>query len=136
MKCKKSLEQLTTYEQKSYPRFVNLNVPKFKCETLTTPISNYQSMGINKAFNTSADFDDMFDDKGITYIKGIYHKALIEVDEKGTVAAAVTAIVTKSGCCMGTETELQPLEIIFDSPFDFYIYDSESHIILFSGYFC
>ncbi|ETO12398.1 hypothetical protein RFI_24978 [Reticulomyxa filosa] len=76
-------EELTTYEQKSYPRLVNLSVPKFECETSIKAIETYQAMRISKAFSASADFNDMFDDKAITYIKEIYHKALIELDEKG-----------------------------------------------------
>ncbi|MBR2254441.1 MAG: hypothetical protein IJ856_01260 [Candidatus Methanomethylophilaceae archaeon] len=61
------------------------------------------------------------------------HQAKIEVDEEGTVAAAVTEMIMTCGCALG-----KPLpEITFrcDIPFVFTISGCESAVPLFVGYF-
>ena len=60
------------------------------------------------------------------------HQAVIDLDEKGTEAAAATAIMMMRCAMIPRETE-DPF--IVDQPFKFLIYDSEHDVVLFSGKF-
>jgi serpin B len=62
-------------------------------------------------------------------VSDVIQKALIEVDEKGTVAAAATAIMT-------TNESYNPVQVIqfeADHPFLFYLRDQVSGMLLFQG---
>jgi serpin B len=61
------------------------------------------------------------------WIDDVYHKAFIAVDEKGTEAAAATAVVAVD------ESALQPVTLSLDRPFMFLIYDQPTGQILFLG---
>ena len=62
------------------------------------------------------------------YISDVIHKAIIEVDEKGTVAAAVTAIVEELEHEEDMYESLPPIIITVDKPFLFFI-RSGNHVI-------
>ena len=72
---------------------------------------------MNDAFNNSADFSVMKKEKDIK-ISSIIHKTFIKVDEQGTEAAAVTAVVMK--CFMALPPEPIPVMKV-DHPFLFII---------------
>merc|ERR1712013_839842 len=57
---------------------------------------------------------------------GVIHRAVIDVDEKGTKAAAASAVVM-SRCLPPTKR--------FDSPFTWHIADQQKKVVLFSGRF-
>jgi serpin B len=77
--------------------------------------------------DTVADFSAM-DGTNELFIGGVYHKAFVAVDEKGTEAAAATAVV------MQVESVSMPdLHLIVDRPFIFLIRDNTSGAILFLG---
>ena len=59
-----------------------------------------------------------------------FHKAFVAVDEKGTEAAAATAVMMRSGAGMPTG---EPLAFTADHPFLFMIRDTGSGAILFMG---
>ena len=65
------------------------------------------------------------------YIDNAYHKTFIAVDEKGTEAAAATAVV------MMSESEMprpeKPIEVRVDRPFFYAIMDTASRTALFMG---
>jgi serpin B len=110
-------------------RKVDLFLPKFKMSTsydLTAPL---KKAGIKDAFDMSvADFTPMGFSKGDICISQAMHKAIVEVTEKGTEAAAVTAVelATRS---------LPPPTPTFtaDHPFLFLIRDQSTGTILFLG---
>ncbi len=56
------------------------------------------------------------------------HQAFIAVDEKGTEAAAATAVVMRA-----TAAPLKQVELRIDRPFLFVIQDDETGTILFMG---
>jgi len=110
---------------------VQLSLPKFKA-TLGLSLSDYlKQMGMGEAFSLSADFSKMSGSKDLC-ISEVIHKAFIEVDEKGTEAAAATAVVMETTSCA---PQKRPDPIIFkaDRPFLFYIVDDQSQSILFMG---
>lgn len=111
------------------PREIELFLPKFKVESGYDLVSPFRKMGMTDAFSPSeADFTGMGEwPKGKVFIGQITHKAVVEVNEEGTEAAAATAVemVTKS----------MPYYPVFraDHPFLYIIRDNRSGVILFMG---
>jgi len=111
---------------------LNLFVPKFKYEFQLQLNGILSTMGINDAFDKKADFSHMA--SGIPLkIDSVIHKAMIEVNEEGTKAAAVTYVEMDEIECDDDDDEDDPPTIRFDHPFSFYIFDEKNQIILFSG---
>ena len=89
-------------------------------------------MGIKDAFSdVHADFSNMTGDKDLK-IDAVIHKAVIEVDEEGTEAAAATVVMIGR---MGRSIPEPTPVIRFDHPFQFMIYDEEHAVCLFNGRF-
>ncbi|MBU3214928.1 serpin family protein [Clostridium estertheticum] len=84
--------------------------------------------GMKRAFKPGADFSKMSKDNDL-YISLVKQKCYIDVDEKGTEAAASTAVIMK-------ETSVKPLELnkfIANRPFIYVITDNKTDSILFMG---
>jgi serpin B len=64
-------------------------------------------------------------------ISEVFHKAFVKVDEKGTEAAAATAVIMqRAGAAMPQQP---PKEFVADHPFLFVIRDVRSGLVLFAG---
>ncbi|MFO0572032.1 MAG: serpin family protein [Polyangiaceae bacterium] len=63
------------------------------------------------------------------YIDKVFHKAFVKVDEKGTEAAAATAVVMPRAGGMPPK----PVELKADHPFLFFIRDHQTGLVLFMG---
>jgi len=105
---------------------VDVTLPKFTFEhdlPLTQPL---QEMGMRSAFE-AADFSGMDGTRSLV-ITDVLHKAFVAVDEKGTEAAAATAVVVG-------KTSAPPPSVSFtvDRPFLFLIRDIQTGAILFLG---
>lgn len=118
-------------------REVNLHLPKFKITPPTVPLSQVlQKMGMTTAFDKpdgSADFDAMAPKKPDDYlaISEVFHKTFLELDEKGTEAAAATAVAM---AYVGSAAPSQkPVELKADRPFLFAIQHAASGACLFFG---
>ena len=110
--------------------YIKMSMPKFKIEYETSLNEMMMNMGITTAFDTqNADFTKMFDKGNMWFTKTI-HKTFINVDEKGTEAAAVTAIGMA-----GSSLPPEPIELKFNKPFCFAIRDNTSGETLFMGRF-
>ena len=110
-----------------------LELPKFKTEYSSSMKDILISMGIKEAFNSnSADFSKIVTivDGGIVYISEVVHKTYIDVNEKGTEAAAATSVGMSATSAPQPE---EMFEMIVDRPFVFTIDDKESGEILFIG---
>lgn len=108
--------------------YIKLSMPKFKIEYSASLNDMLMNIGITDAFKRdTAQFENMFD-KGNMWISYTIHKTYISVDEKGTEAAAVTAIGMG-----GTSLPPEPTELKFNKPFYFAIRDNTSGEILFMG---
>ncbi len=114
-----------------------LDFPKFTGGSSFRLSDLLQDMGMPLAFSrTEADFRRM---NGVgpgvlgqsLYIDEVFHKTFIDLDEAGTEAAAATAVVMMRLTAMPVEDE--PLEIRFDRPFVYAIYDHPTDTILFLG---
>ena len=107
---------------------VSVTIPKFKMETDVDFTALLQQMGVAEAFGNDANFSAMTS-KNDLKITQVLHKAVIEVEEKGTEAAAATAVI------MGLKSAYMPqLKRFFaNHPFIYYIWDSENELMLFAG---
>jgi len=114
--------------------WVHFSVPKFKTEYLHKNLKGIlQGFGVKTAFSyPDADFWSMFDgirpDMPIV-IENIIQKTFIEVDEKGTEAAAVTVIDMAPTSAIKPD----PVNFICDRPFTYIIRDDSTGTILFMG---
>ena len=119
-------------------RDVDLHLPKFKLEPPTIALAKrFQTLGMKSAFDQprgSADFDRMAPRKpnDYLYISQIFHKTFIAVDEKGTEAAAATAVVMMKATAIAGPKP-QPIEVKVDHPFIYAIQHVPSGVCLFLG---
>jgi serpin B len=109
------------------PRHVNLSFPKFTFRTEASLKDALAAMGMPIAFTDTADFSGMTKQEPLA-IAEVLHQAFIAVDEKGTEAAAATAVVMRT-----TSAPLSPVELRVDRPFMFAIQDDETGALLFMG---
>lgn len=107
----------------------SIEMPRFQLEYETSLKEILQQMGMQLAFEPlAAHFDNMISLSENVYLKDAKHKAYIEVEEKGTVAAAVTSI--EAGV---TSAPAKTFQMIIDRPFFFAIHDRQTDTILFMG---
>ncbi|WP_165072545.1 serpin family protein [Paludisphaera rhizosphaerae] len=112
------------------PTRVKLSLPKFQSTAEFDLKNTLSSLGMPDAFDPAkADFSGITG-KRDTAIAAVVHKAFIEVEEKGTEAAAATAVVGVRSSAM-----LPQKDVIFraDHPFLYLIRDTQSGAILFMG---
>ena len=117
---------------------VDLHLPKFKFEPPTIALAeNLQALGMKSAFDIprgSANFDGIAPRKpnDYLYISNVFHKTFIAVDEKGTEAAAATAVVMMRATGMAGPKP-KPIEVRVDRPFVYAIQHVPSGVCLFLG---
>lgn len=112
------------------PREIVLRFPKFTLEDDLSLLEALNELGINKAFDgREADFSKMADLEKLEalniFISDVLHASFIEVDEKGTEAAALTAVEIRAVSA--------PMPVEFNKPFFFIIEEPETGTILFLG---
>jgi serpin B len=106
---------------------VDLTMPKYKMEYGIKLLNDALSvLGMEVAFSPSADFSNIAD--GI-FISRVLHKAVIEVNEKGSEAAAATVVEMVESAMPVDEI----MEFRVDRPFMFTISDDRTGSILFMG---
>lgn len=109
---------------------VDILLPKFKIEYMKTLKSILSGMGMQEAFSTNADFSGINPNRDL-FISEVLHKTFIQVDEEGTEAAAVTAIVFETT----SFDPNKPQKTYFhcNRPFLFAISEKDTGAILFMG---
>jgi serpin B len=118
-------------------REVDLHLPKFKIEPPTILLAEkFEALGMKTAFNKpagSANFDRMAPRKpnDYLYISQVFHKTFIAVDEKGTEAAAATAVAMMAGTALIQRPP--PVEVKIDRPFIYAIQHVPTSVCLFLG---
>jgi serpin B len=108
------------------PAYVALSFPKISIDGNVPLKARLQALGMASAFEpANADFTAIGSN---IYISDAFHQAKLVIDEKGTEAAAATAIV-------GVATSLppEPIAAVFDHPFVFFIRDIQTNALLFVG---
>lgn len=103
---------------------VTIAVPKFKLDLMLELPEVLTSLGIVDAFSkTDANFSGISETP--LYISGAFHKAFIDVNERGTEVAGATGFVPIPMCIM------EPATFIADHPFLFVI--AKENTLLFVG---
>jgi serine protease inhibitor len=120
-----SVEQLQSWCNCLRHKSVDVSLPQFKLDVICLLKEVLQKLGMQDAFDDSiANFSGMGDDLSIT---SVIHKAFVEVNEKGTEAAAATAVIE-------AERGISYPEIFrADRPFLFLIQENSTDSILFMG---
>ncbi len=108
---------------------VNLYLPKFKMRFHANLEDIMKRMGMPLAFSDRADFTGMTAEDDLK-IDRVIHQSFIEVDEKGTEAAASTAVTMIRKTAMPDD---EKITFRADRPFNFFIKDNVSNTILFMG---
>jgi len=109
---------------------LDLKLPRFTLDFSASLAEYLKKMGMEVAFRyPAADFTPMGSKE--FYISEVIHKTRLEVDEKGTVAAAATAVIMRAGSAMRQQRPKKVL--VFDRPFVVLIGDSQTGAVLFAG---
>jgi len=117
------------------PQEVQLTLPRFVIDPadpaeLAQPLA---TLGMPDAFDAAkADLTGIGvppDPRNRLFISRVFHKAFVKVDEKGTEAAAATAVVAVEGAGMPAPAP----QLAVDHPFLYLIVDKASGLVLFMG---
>ena len=111
------------------PETIDVYLPKFKLETFYELNESLNALGMKQAFVAGkADFSGIDGGTGYFSISQVIHKAFVEVNERGTEAAAASGVAV-----LAEETPAPPVVFRADHPFLFLICDNQSGSILFLG---
>jgi len=107
-------------------------MPKFSMETRYEETNGspreLHALGMGLAFSNNADFSAMYRPPVTAAISFVIHQTFLQVDERGTEAAAATAVGIRA-----TSVGPQPSIIRLDRPFAFFIREKSTNMILFAG---
>lgn len=125
---------LSKLDQKSFTNLVNsmteeddivLKLPKFKISSQHMLVHALHHLGISDVFSGNADLSKMSDAEKL-FVSDVIQKAVIEVNEEGTVAAAVTSIMCRALCFR------QQTMFVANRPFLFFLV-GDDRTVLFNG---
>ena len=124
------LENLTaenwgTWHQQFEEGQGDVMLPRFKLEYEANLNDALTALGMGVAFGGGADFSAM--GPGDLFIDSVIHKAVVEVNEVGTEAAAVTAVI------MAESMAAFKFDFVVDRPFFFALRDDRTGTVLFMG---
>lgn len=108
---------------------VRLTIPKFELEYDTSLADILKALGMVNAFEDYADFSAMLEDS--VKVDDVLQKTYIKIDEDGTEAAAVTAVLVKLTSAIIDERPIK--DFTADKPFYFAIRDNTNGELLFVG---
>ena len=106
----------------------SVSLPRFKLEYGAELKQPLQAMGMKLPFNPDAADLSGMSAHGL-YVSAVKHKSMVEVNEEGTEAAAVTIVDIKSSARRADS----PFVMVVDRPFLIVIEDNLTNAILFVG---
>jgi serpin B len=127
-----SLVQLDTWLSSLRPTLVQVLLPRFRMQAGYDLIPSLNSLGKHSAFVARvADFSGIDGGKEPLWIDHIAHKAYVDVNERGTEAAAATELVLRT---IGYAAEEKRPQVFWvDHPFLFLVRDRLTGAIVFLG---
>jgi len=127
-------DKLWAWASKASDQKVHVMLPRFKMDHAFELRPALEQLGMKSAFvKGAADLSGMDGGRDKLYIEHVIHKAFVEVNEKGTEAAAATAVIPVPGAAPGAH-EPPPIPVfIANHPFVFAIYDMHFGAVLFLG---
>ncbi|XP_008551578.1 ovalbumin-related protein X [Microplitis demolitor] len=110
---------------------INLSVPKFKIESTLQLQPTLEKLGMTDMFQDTADFTGITEAPPLKVTK-VIQKAFISIDEKGSEAAAATAVMgmARSGATLNPA----PVTVTVDRPFFYAIVHPATNTVLFQGH--
>ena len=124
-------DTICDYAENAISVDVHTSLPKFSFDTYYRLNETLSNMGMNTAFDAgTADFTNLAESDSKIFVGKVIHKAFVDVNEKGTKAAAATAITMFDEVEIGNE---EVYEVYLDRPFLFAIYDSTENVPVFIG---
>lgn len=103
---------------------LEVKMPKFNMEQSYSLHNLLPDMGMTSVFNHLSNLTKLSEDKGLK-LSEVLHKAMVDVDETGTTAAAATTI--------GIIPYSLPRTFTINRPFFFFIYHENTNCLLFMG---
>lgn len=110
---------------------VNMEIPKFKTESSFKMAKHMQNMGIIDAFG-SADFSGMTKENDLS-ISEVIQKVFLEIDEKGSEAAAATAVIMVRTTSIAPKDTKIAYDFIANKPFFYVLKENRYNTPLFIG---
>ncbi|NWW48354.1 A1AT2 antiproteinase, partial [Pedionomus torquatus] len=121
-------ETMSDWMQSLTKRKIYLDLPKFSISGSYDVKSLFEKMGVTEVFSDQADLSGVAENTLLKVSKAI-HKAMVDVSENGTEAAALTLLEI-----MPMHSQFPPPPYIkFNRPFLMIIIDKTTHSILFMG---
>ncbi|TVQ07542.1 MAG: serpin family protein [Bacteroidetes bacterium] len=111
---------------------VEMEIPSFKLETALSLTEPLQEAGIEEAFDERADFSGISGERDL-HISAVLQKVFFEIDEKGSEAAAATAVIVVTTSMPAYPPDFQPKSFIADRPFIFILKENKFNTPLFTG---
>ena len=128
------VESLLESETTEYD--VRARMPKLNFDTTADNVATIlKSQGVETVFDEKqSDLSGLIEMEGdeVSYVSSIIQKTKLELDENGTKAAAVTAVMVDMATCAKPEVK-EEKEVYLDRPFAFMIYDGVNDQIVFMG---
>lgn len=124
-------QKLTELLENAQAVEVDAAIPQFESDACVEMSGVLQAMGMKDAFDENlADFSGLgTSTDGNIFINRVLHKTFLSVDEKGTKAAAATAVEMVAECAEIVERKVVHL----DRPFVYMLVDSETELPVFVG---
>jgi serpin B len=123
-------DALAKWLQQTKIKTVRVTLPRFHLTRRVDLGAVLRALGMTSAFDPQqADFSGMTCDRKL-FVSKVVHEAWLDVNEKGSEAAAATGVAMKPGAAPPRE---QPIDFRADHPFLFLIRDTQSGSILFLG---
>lgn len=107
-----------------------LLLPKFTLSFFCSLAKVLKGLGLREAFSEQADLSGLVETRVCDVrLDEVFHKAVVEVNEEDTEAAACTAVSGRVKLCAS-----RPVEFVADHPFAFYIVEEVSGAVVFAGH--
>src|SRR6266536_2299115 len=110
-------------------REVRLALPRFDFDSDLDLRAPLQALGMRIAFTDAADFSGITDEAALR-VDRVVQRAHVEIDERGTTAAAATGATMQ---LVSVVTPSRPIELRVDRPFLFAVRDRMTGALLFIG---
>ncbi|KAL5209927.1 hypothetical protein ABZP36_005550 [Zizania latifolia] len=106
-------------------------LPKFKISFGFEASDLLKGLGLHLPFGTEADLTEMVDSLAgqSLFVSSVFHKSFVEVNEKGTEAAAASAALVEL-----RSMPIGPVDFVADHPFLFLIREDMTGVVLFIGH--
>lgn len=111
---------------------VEMEIPTFKLESSFSLTEPLQEAGIEEAFDERADFSGISGERDL-HISAVLQKVFFEIDEKGSEAAAATAVIVVTTSMPVEPPGYQPKRFVADRPFIFILKENKFNTPLFTG---